>query len=306
MTLIAVAAARRAGPRLLRRAGARRPAGTLPKTGRERGRPTPVCAPQSTRPRRRPTTGSTRAASPGQDIARSRRQRRDAGREPGRAARRMSLVAQPRPSEGAFARRRGLQLRPRLPGQVRLRRQLQRLRRLRHQQAGAARACHPGAVPGLAERRLGARRPAGPEHRLVAAPTTPAPARSSRPTDEDAWEGIKVFDISDPAAPRYVASVETDCGSHTHTLAPNDRRPAAVRLRLVVQARTRRSPTASRRTTRSASCRSRLRRPTARRLVGHAGAVPGRRQPGQRTRHQRLPRHHRLPEQGHRRRRLHG
>ncbi len=34
------------------------------------------------------------------------------------------------------------------------------------------------------------------------------------------WEGIKVFDISDPAAPRYVAAVETNCGSHTHTLAP--------------------------------------------------------------------------------------
>jgi hypothetical protein len=37
----------------------------------------------------------------------------------------------------------------------------------------------------------------------------------------DYWEGIKVFDISDPAAPRYVAAVETDCGSHTHTLVPD-------------------------------------------------------------------------------------
>jgi hypothetical protein len=35
------------------------------------------------------------------------------------------------------------------------------------------------------------------------------------------WEGLKVFDISDPAAPEYVAAVETDCGSHTHTLAPS-------------------------------------------------------------------------------------
>ncbi len=34
------------------------------------------------------------------------------------------------------------------------------------------------------------------------------------------WEGIRVFDISNPAAPEYVAAVETDCGSHTHTLAP--------------------------------------------------------------------------------------
>jgi hypothetical protein len=38
---------------------------------------------------------------------------------------------------------------------------------------------------------------------------------------EDSWEGVKVFDISDPAQPRYVAAVETACGSHTHTLAPS-------------------------------------------------------------------------------------
>lgn len=40
-------------------------------------------------------------------------------------------------------------------------------------------------------------------------------------TDPTAWEGIKVFDISDPAAPQYVAAVETDCGSHTNTLVPD-------------------------------------------------------------------------------------
>ncbi|THI94093.1 hypothetical protein E7Z54_20285 [Nocardioides sp.] len=40
-------------------------------------------------------------------------------------------------------------------------------------------------------------------------------------TIKEAWEGIRVFDISDPAAPQYVAAVETDCGSHTHTLAPS-------------------------------------------------------------------------------------
>ncbi|HVM27956.1 MAG TPA: hypothetical protein VM433_09830 [Mycobacteriales bacterium] len=34
------------------------------------------------------------------------------------------------------------------------------------------------------------------------------------------WEGIRIFDISNPAAPRYVKSVETKCGSHTHTLVP--------------------------------------------------------------------------------------
>ncbi len=40
-------------------------------------------------------------------------------------------------------------------------------------------------------------------------------------TEKNSWEGIKVFDISDPTAPAYVSAVETDCGSHTHTLAPS-------------------------------------------------------------------------------------
>lgn len=40
-------------------------------------------------------------------------------------------------------------------------------------------------------------------------------------TNKEAWEGLRVFDISNPAKPRYVASVETPCGSHTHTLAPS-------------------------------------------------------------------------------------
>jgi hypothetical protein len=43
-------------------------------------------------------------------------------------------------------------------------------------------------------------------------------------TIKDSWEGIKVFDISDPRVPEYVAAVETPCGSHTHTLAPKARK----------------------------------------------------------------------------------
>ncbi|AEG45611.1 LVIVD repeat-containing protein [Isoptericola variabilis J7] len=35
------------------------------------------------------------------------------------------------------------------------------------------------------------------------------------------WEGLKIFDVSDPTAPEYVTSVETACGSHTHSLAPS-------------------------------------------------------------------------------------
>ncbi|WP_127479479.1 LVIVD repeat-containing protein [Nocardioides pantholopis] len=42
-------------------------------------------------------------------------------------------------------------------------------------------------------------------------------------TQEVAWEGVRVFDISNPEAPEYVAAVETACGSHTHTLAPEKR-----------------------------------------------------------------------------------
>lgn len=41
-----------------------------------------------------------------------------------------------------------------------------------------------------------------------------------------AWNGIQIFDISDPQNAVKVASVQVDCGSHTHTLVPdpdNDR-----------------------------------------------------------------------------------
>jgi hypothetical protein len=36
-----------------------------------------------------------------------------------------------------------------------------------------------------------------------------------------AWEGIRIFDVSNPAAPVHINSVATDCGSHTHTLVPD-------------------------------------------------------------------------------------
>ncbi|MFC9679695.1 LVIVD repeat-containing protein [Streptomyces sp. NPDC056948] len=42
-------------------------------------------------------------------------------------------------------------------------------------------------------------------------------------TEKSSWEGMKVFDISDKRNPRYVAAVETACGSHTHTLVPEGR-----------------------------------------------------------------------------------
>jgi hypothetical protein len=36
-----------------------------------------------------------------------------------------------------------------------------------------------------------------------------------------AFEGIRIFDVSDPSAPELVSSLRTDCGSHTHTLVPD-------------------------------------------------------------------------------------
>jgi hypothetical protein len=35
------------------------------------------------------------------------------------------------------------------------------------------------------------------------------------------FEGIRIFDLTDPANPVRIASVYTDCGSHTHTLVPD-------------------------------------------------------------------------------------
>jgi hypothetical protein len=41
---------------------------------------------------------------------------------------------------------------------------------------------------------------------------------------QDYWEGIRIVDWSDPAAPEVIANVETDCGSHTHTIYPQEDR----------------------------------------------------------------------------------
>ncbi|NDU73863.1 hypothetical protein GWI34_14635 [Actinomadura sp. DSM 109109] len=47
-------------------------------------------------------------------------------------------------------------------------------------------------------------------------------------TDKTAWEGIKIFDISDVRNPRYVKAVETKCGSHTNTLVPGEKGTAYI------------------------------------------------------------------------------
>ena len=35
------------------------------------------------------------------------------------------------------------------------------------------------------------------------------------------YEGVRVFDVTDPAAPQFLDLIQTACGSHTHTLVPD-------------------------------------------------------------------------------------
>ncbi|MGQ0604307.1 MAG: LVIVD repeat-containing protein [Anaerolineales bacterium] len=67
---------------------------------------------------------------------------------------------------------------------------------------------------------------------LVRSWNSPAPAGATcdgqpvLPGVFGAWEGLHVFDVSDPTDPDLVASIETECGSHTATGVPdlaNDR-----------------------------------------------------------------------------------
>jgi LVIVD repeat-containing protein len=43
---------------------------------------------------------------------------------------------------------------------------------------------------------------------------------AKEPVDPQGWEGVRIFDVSDPARPRFVKGVYTDCGAHTITLGP--------------------------------------------------------------------------------------
>ncbi len=53
-------------------------------------------------------------------------------------------------------------------------------------------------------------------------------AASTTEVPGERWEGIKIFDISNPLTPQYVKSVKTTCGSHTLTLAPGKGRDKSV------------------------------------------------------------------------------
>jgi hypothetical protein len=51
---------------------------------------------------------------------------------------------------------------------------------------------------------------------------------STAPAPGARWEGVKIFDISDPLTPKYVKAIRTDCGSHTQTLVPGKRGDRSV------------------------------------------------------------------------------
>ena len=38
------------------------------------------------------------------------------------------------------------------------------------------------------------------------------------------FEGVRVFDVTNPAAPQFIDMIQTACGSHTHTLVPDGER----------------------------------------------------------------------------------
>jgi hypothetical protein len=52
-------------------------------------------------------------------------------------------------------------------------------------------------------------------------PITEPPCGPDTPPGVTGFEGILIYDVSDPTAPSFIASVATDCGSHTHTLIPD-------------------------------------------------------------------------------------
>jgi hypothetical protein len=59
------------------------------------------------------------------------------------------------------------------------------------------------------------------------------------PVSKDRLRGIRIFDISDIANPKYVANVQTCRGSHTHTVVTDPRDPAHVYIYVSGSARVR-------------------------------------------------------------------
>ena len=123
---------------------------------------------------------------------------------------------------GAVRDRGRLQLGPRVRERLRVRRQLRRRpdlgrarrrRRRRSRRSSTARARRTTSRSTTAS---SSRRP------TRAARTTRARATATTDAEpiQSTWEGLKIFDVRNPYNPKYLASVRTDCGSHTHTVLP--------------------------------------------------------------------------------------
>ena len=74
-------------------------------------------------------------------------------------------------------------------------------------------------LPGLAARRLRLGRPAVRLGRGAA--REPGLRLQGDGGRHAGFEGMRIFDVSDPAKPALIKGVPTDCGSHTHTLVPD-------------------------------------------------------------------------------------
>ncbi len=57
--------------------------------------------------------------------------------------------------------------------------------------------------------------------RTLTGPDCGSPATAQH-DDPNGWEGVRIFDVSDPQRPKFVKSVYTDCGAHTITAFPRN------------------------------------------------------------------------------------
>jgi hypothetical protein len=51
---------------------------------------------------------------------------------------------------------------------------------------------------------------------------------SNVPLSVGGFEGLRIWDVTNPRLPKFVTSVQTDCGSHTHTTIPDDNDQRAI------------------------------------------------------------------------------
>ena len=109
-----------------------------------------------------------------------------------------------------------------LQGLPRVRRPLRRLPRHRPRRARIRRSSSPTCT--ATDPRATSRSTATSCSSRWTPRRAPRPVRAAQPTASTpgAFEGIRVFDISDPADPRFVKAARTDCGSHTNRLVPGE------------------------------------------------------------------------------------